>query len=483
MRTVSVIVLIVLAILNLACRLTPTEPPAPVSTQPIVNDSGSLEPQVVIVSPADGQEFEAGQVIDIQTGSLDEHGIARVELLVDEQVVDVRDAVPVPEAVLATNFAWTSTQPGRYSLRVRAFDPGNDIAQSEALTIQIGPALAAVITPESPIATPTTVPLASLTPLTPETETPTPSPVPPTATPTTASAYLVVKAQSGLNVREGPSTGYRVIGKLDADEQVEILGQGDVGAGRWWQIRFPSARDNAAWVSASADFSTPFNTDGVPFAAVPPTPTAAPATNTPTPVPVAPQARIDFGADRTQIQAGECMTFFWNVTNVKEVYFNGEGVAGESQARQECPGTTQTYELRVVTDNGTTEIKSIQIIVAGSVNRRITMDEGESVDFDRDGRVSDDGDDFKWVEDGNDREFRKWDGDDDLKLVPVGPIDSLNTIRRQDCEWALDNLDDDNAIHPYPGLAVCFRTDEGRLGKLRFENDDEEIDIEWLLWG
>jgi uncharacterized protein YraI len=482
MRTISVIVLLVLATLNLACRPTPVGTPTPVSTQPVVSDSGTIKPQVVIASPVDGQEFEAGQAIDIQTGSLDEHGIARVELLVDEQVVDVREVAPVPEAVLATNFAWTPTRSGRFTLRVRAFDPVNDITQSEPVTIRIGPALAAAITPESPVATPTTVPLISITPLPTETETPTPSPVPPTATPTTASAYLVVKAQSGLNVRAGPSTSYRVIGQLDADDQVEILGQGNVGAGRWWQIDYPLAQSNTGWVSASADFATSFNTDEVPLVAVPPTPIPTPATNTPTPTPVAQQARIDFGTDRTQIQAGECVTFFWNVTNVKEVYFNGVGVAGESQARRECPGVTETYELRVVTDNGATESKTIQIIVAGSANRRITMDEGESVDFDRDGRVSDDGDDFKWVEDGNDREFRKWDGDDDLKLIPVGPIDSLNTIRRQDCEWALDNLNDDNAIHPFPGLAVCFRTDEGRLGKLRFENDDEEIDIEWLVW-
>jgi hypothetical protein len=249
----------------------------------------------------------------------------------------------------------------------------------------------------------------------------------------------------------------------------------------WWQIRSSSAPDGLAWVSANRSYVESHNVEDVPTVPLPPTPVPPPPTATPTPPPA--QATIQFGVDRTQIRGGECVTFFWNVTQAKEVYFQGQGVAGEDQARRECPFDTQTYELRVVNRDGTVESKRILIEVEGGGYRTVEMDEGDSVDFDKEGRVTDDdGDDFEWVETSGEWRFRKWDDDDDLELVPVGPIDNLGDVRQEDCDWALDNLDDDDYIKPFPGLAACIRTDEGRMGKIRFQDDEGEIDIEWTLW-
>jgi polar amino acid transport system substrate-binding protein len=92
-------------------------------------------------------------------------------------------------------------------------------------------------------------------------------------------------------------------------------------------------------------------------------PTVTPA---PTQTPV---AGISFTVDRTQIKQGECVTFYWKVENVKEVYFYREGqrwqdhgVTGEG-SRQECPPVTINYYLRVVLRDNSVEVRQITITV------------------------------------------------------------------------------------------------------------------------
>jgi ABC-type amino acid transport substrate-binding protein/heat shock protein HslJ len=94
----------------------------------------------------------------------------------------------------------------------------------------------------------------------------------------------------------------------------------------------------------------------------------APATATPAPTST-PSTDITFTVDRTQIKQGECVTFYWKVQNVREVYFYREGqnwqdhgVTGE-ESRVECPPVTTTYFLRVVKLDGSVEVPSITIHV------------------------------------------------------------------------------------------------------------------------
>ncbi len=97
----------------------------------------------------------------------------------------------------------------------------------------------------------------------------------------------------------------------------------------------------------------------------PPKPTAAP---TASPVP-----GISFTVDRTNINAGECVTFSWNVTNVQAVYFYPDGVtdwqnygvAGQGSSVQ-CPTQTTTYDLRVVFPDNSVQISQITIYVTQS---------------------------------------------------------------------------------------------------------------------
>ena len=93
-------------------------------------------------------------------------------------------------------------------------------------------------------------------------------------------------------------------------------------------------------------------------------PTAVPApTQTPSP-------SISFTVNQTNITAGQCVTFNWNVQNVKAVYFYPQGadmtqygVAGQGSSVQ-CPTQTTTYNLTVMYNNGASETRSITIYVA-----------------------------------------------------------------------------------------------------------------------
>lgn len=95
-----------------------------------------------------------------------------------------------------------------------------------------------------------------------------------------------------------------------------------------------------------------------------------PASATPTPPPTAtPSATITFTVDRMNINAGECVTFSWNVQNAQATYFYALGQPFSQNERpnvwqqQECPPVTTTYELKVLNFNGSTENRQIRIDV------------------------------------------------------------------------------------------------------------------------
>ncbi|MGE5602672.1 MAG: META domain-containing protein, partial [Nitrososphaerales archaeon] len=129
------------------------------------------------------------------------------------------------------------------------------------------------------------------------------------------------------------------------------------------------------WVSA--DFVIATNVENVPVIASPPTPVPTPTPVPPTPVPPTrtpmpappPQAQINFWADRTQINLGECATLNWNVQNVQAVWvyplgsdfsaFPRTGVGNE----RVCPPVTTTYEMRVLMTDGSTQLRQVTINV------------------------------------------------------------------------------------------------------------------------
>lgn len=108
----------------------------------------------------------------------------------------------------------------------------------------------------------------------------TPQPVP-TNTPEGVVARIISRVQ---NVRTGPSTNYDVIGQLQQDEVVQVVGANVDFS--WLVIEF---RGRQGWIAnlqnlneVSGDLST------VPLVEPPPSPTPPPVTIVPTPIPVSP---------------------------------------------------------------------------------------------------------------------------------------------------------------------------------------------------
>jgi hypothetical protein len=92
---------------------------------------------------------------------------------------------------------------------------------------------------------------------------------------------------------------------------------------------------------------------------------------TPTPLPTqTPVPGIAFTVNPELIQQGQCSTLTWATENVQAtyVYEQGEdwranGVAGDGSLTV-CPHATTTYELRVVLNDGSVEIRQVTVFVA-----------------------------------------------------------------------------------------------------------------------
>jgi uncharacterized protein YraI len=238
---------------------------------------------------------------------------------------------------------WMPQAPGSYTLEIKAYNSKNQVNEPKTISVS------AVADGGS------------------GTPTPTPTPATPTAT---ISSIPGLRTLTDLNVRSGPGTFYDLVGLLPAGSLAEIVGR-DEGR-QWWQVRFNLVPGGLAWVAADPDFSETANVENVPVVPPPPTPTGTPTntpsptatstdtptptstpvpvTNTPTPTftpttPSPPDVSIEFDADPTEINGGECTQVTWKVTGVKAVYYQDQGVAGEDR-RKECPPETTTYRLR-----------------------------------------------------------------------------------------------------------------------------------------
>jgi heat shock protein HslJ len=84
-------------------------------------------------------------------------------------------------------------------------------------------------------------------------------------------------------------------------------------------------------------------------------------------MPAPPQ--INFWADRTQINQGECATLNWDVRNVQAVWvypvgsnFSAFPRTGQGSERV-CPSATTTYEMRVQLVDGSTQFRHVTINV------------------------------------------------------------------------------------------------------------------------
>ena len=196
-----------------------------------------------------------------------------------------------------------------------------------------------------------------------------------------------VNSPQGLNIRSGPGVNFPVIGFARDGDEGEIVGRS--ADGRWWAAAVPTAPGGIGWVSA--DFVIASNADDVPVIEVAPpvviVPTTAP-TPTPPPAPTAtPVAEISFGADRTNINQGECTTLRWSVQNIQAVWVYPLGEQFERFPRtgqgseQVCPTVTTTYEMRVLQRDGTVIFRQVTVNVSGAAPDPLVGTRWEVVNF------------------------------------------------------------------------------------------------------
>ncbi|MBN1995092.1 MAG: FHA domain-containing protein [Anaerolineae bacterium] len=450
-------------------------------------------PKVTITAPLNNSQVRVNQPVTIQATASDPTGVERMELWVSGLKISEAVSPAQGQPTLTASFQWTPQAAGSYTLEVRAYNTRGAVSTPTVITVN------AVGEGDN---TPTPTPTATLTP----------TPATPTATPVPGAPSLTTRAD--LNVRGGPGTQYPLLGLLPTGATAEILGKDPTF--QWWQIRFAPAPDQLGWVSADSAYSQVFNVENIPIVPAPPTPTntptqtptptatptatTIPATYTSTPIPTntptptdTPTATgepttIEFEVSPTSIEeGGECVTITWNVTGVKEIYFEGNGVGGSGNVT-DCPKDTKTYTLRVVRKDNSEEIRERPVVVNNPIVSRglITVEANQTLDVDK-GEIP--GDDFWWRVEPATRRFEVQAG---VQLAPMRTVNNLKELTKNECNNAdfsaysfIDGsdvvTDPNNAL--VSGRSVCYKTNQGRLGKLRFpEYSTGALRVEWLTW-
>lgn len=166
----------------LACSIGRQEPEA----------ASGEGPAVAISSPLTDQVLTPDQPIQVRSTSVDAQGIARVELIVNNQVVqEDTNPNPQPNTPYIVAQSWQPEMAGAYVIQARAYNTTDMNALSDPVTVRV-----MAETPTAEIATlPTNTPISLLPTITPppplptilpETPTPlpdTPTPLPPTPPP------------------------------------------------------------------------------------------------------------------------------------------------------------------------------------------------------------------------------------------------------------------------------------------------------------
>ncbi len=120
------LIVTVLVITGLACAV------------PGINDTEANQPVVALSRPTVGQTLPAGRETKVQSVSVDGQGVARVELVIDGQVIWVdANANPKPETPFIVAQPWIPDSPGTYVIQARAYNIADVAGESPPLTIEV----------------------------------------------------------------------------------------------------------------------------------------------------------------------------------------------------------------------------------------------------------------------------------------------------------------------------------------------------------
>ncbi len=326
--------------------------------------SDAQAPSVVISAPFDQSVLQAGQPIQVSVVANDDRAVARIELYVDNSLIESRVAPTGSElTTLSEQFTWSASMIGPHTLQARAYDASGQMGASRLVAVEVQLPGAPTTAPgESPMPEPTSPP-AGATATTSSTE--------PTATATPEQAQ--VTSNVNANVRSGPGTNYPVVGGLGEGQSALVTGRNADSS--WWQISF---QGGVAWIAnsvvtansqafnapvASAPPPPPTNTPLPPTATSPPTATPGPSA---TPVPT-----TGFRTDQTSLNVGQCTTLRWDFDNINAIFvvlgygYDETGQPGHG-TRQVCPSVTTTYKARVVNQDFSQQTHQVTVGVSGS---------------------------------------------------------------------------------------------------------------------
>jgi uncharacterized protein YraI len=441
-------------------------------------------PVVTIAAPLSGAQVEVGAPVTVQAAAIDSKGVVRLELWADGALVGQQTSPsPQGQSPLLLNLSWTPQVPGSHALEVRAYNVDN--RQSDPATVSVN-AISGVAGATS---TPTQPPGATATATTQPGETPKP----------TLPTQAALQAVTLVNVRTGPGTEYPAIGQLKAGDTALVTGRSADGA--WWQIVFPPNTSGLGWLSA-AYVQANQQAASVPIVAgppLPPTNTSVPATNTPTPTatntptPTTTKAPpgpiiVNFTADDTDLNEGECTKLRWHVENVAAYWVDGNAGAGDDGKKDVCdPVGTTTHILRIQKPDGSTQDYSVAITVTAAhaihkqgqaiVHGTACFDIDEAVE----GSCTADSD-FQWRQvTAVERYLEPQPG---AQMANMGAIAGANydTCKNASYSSAKINGSDDASNTIPAGTYVCVKTNGGRYAVFRVDVYGYDLSIGYTTW-
>jgi uncharacterized protein YraI len=447
-------------------------------------------PVVTIAVPVNGAQVEVGVPVTVQAAAIDSKGVARLELWADGALVGQQTSPsPQGQSPLQLSLPWTPQVAGSHVLEVRAYNVDN--RQSDPVTVAINAVAGGVA---GATETPTPPPGATATATPPPGETPKAT-LPPQA---------ALQAATVVNVRTGPGTDYPTIGQLKEGDTALVTGRSADGA--WWQIVFPPNSNGLGWVSAayaqanqqaakapivSGPPLPPTNTS------VPPTNTSVPPTATKTTEPPTPTSTkpppgpivVNFTADDTDLNEGECTKLRWHVENVTAYWVDGDAGAGDDGKKDVCdPVGTTTHILRIQKPDGSTQDFTVTITVKGAhaIHKQgqailhgtycFDIDEGAETD------CTPASSDFQWQQvTAVERYLTPQNG---AQMANMGSLSGANYDTCENASYSSNQINgSDNASNTIPaGTYVCVKTNGGRYAVFRVDVYGQDLSIGYTTW-
>lgn len=321
---------------------------------------GAQKPaEIKIVSPTNNASVRVGQGVSIQWTAKGD-SISMIEVIVTNQPYAQVSTQDPKKGVAEFNaqVPWTPLQPGTHSIQIKAYNPDNKL---------IGQSDLVVLTAQGTLPTPTAA-------APPAAAQPTPGPATPVAPTATPEAPTVIVTNDFANIREGPNTGYRLLGRLNKDDKAPVRGRSDDG--KWYQITF---NNGVGWIFGElVQANDAANKTAV--AAAPPLPTAPPPpppTATPVPVPTTPpvvgRTAGNLTVDRVTVGNNGSIVASWNVQNIREALFDkGDGggykaASGTMSVVVDCVSGPRTLRLKITNNAGAVQEDSVSVSVDGAL--------------------------------------------------------------------------------------------------------------------